>query len=289
VEQTGRPSPRINTQISTHNTHEQEPIVPSIAVRTPTEPVQINDIFELPPSPGSLAPSRTSRRNSVSTSSEHTRSGSKGSSKSVHLLREQLEIARLESHRRPHSFIVPRSILEELITASTILKDIRARNSEIDESEAAEYAAKACGSAKQLYATLAYIKKGAEICSLLDEGISDKDLPLKRVPNSKSRFTLYRQTGEEIKALAAWKDKYLENFDRIQWWMISPVFKDQEHYNLDDKAILPFINFESTPDANGKTQGAYSEVYPVCIHPAHHEFGEMSDSKVRQACLFKLE
>ena len=210
----------------------------------------------------------------------------------MHSLREQLEIARLESHRRPHSFIVPRSIQEELITASTILKDIRARNPEIDESEAAEYAAKACGSAKQLYAILAYIKKGAEICSLLDEGISDKDLPLKRVPNTKSRFALYRQTGEEIqeiKTLAAWKDKYLENFDRIQWWMISPVFKDQEHYDLDDKTILPFINFESTPDANGKTQGAYSEVYPVCIHPAHHEFGEMLDIKVRQPWLCTLK
>jgi hypothetical protein len=193
-----------------------------------------------------------------------------------------LEDARLESHLRPHSFIVPRSKQEELITVPTIIKDIRARNPDLDERQAAAYAAKACKCAKKLYAILAYIKKGAEICSLLDEGISDEDLPLKRVPNAKSRFALYRQTGERIHTLEAWKEKYLENFDRVQWWMTSPVFKEQEHYELDDKTILPFIHFESTPDANGKTQGAYSEVYPVHIHPAHHEFGTTSESKVWQ-------
>lgn len=282
AQRTSRPPPRIDTQIQPTNNPQEEPSVPHISVRTPTEPTQpSNDPFE-PPSPGSLAPSRPSRRNSESASSDRTRSDSKGSSTTVQLLREQLEAARLESYQRPHSFIVPRSTQEELITVSTILKDIQARNPDIDETEAAAYAAKACHCAKKLYATLAYIKKGPEICSLLEEGISDGDLPLKRISNAKSRFALYRKTGESIKTLEAWKDKYLESFDRVQWWMTSPVFEEQQHYDLDDKTILPFVPFEFAPAANGKTQGACSEVYPVCIHPAHHEFGQTSASKACQ-------
>jgi hypothetical protein len=131
------------------------------------------------------------------------------------------------------------------------------------ENQAAERAKKVCSSAKKLYATLAYIKKGPEICALLDEGISDQDLPFERKPNSQRKFSLYLRTGEPIKTLEAWEDKYLERFDRVQWWITAPIFKDKGHHDLDDKTILPFVPLDVSSEIPEKKQGGYSEVFPV--------------------------
>jgi hypothetical protein len=72
--------------------------------------------------------------------------------------------------------------------------------------------------------------------------------------------------------MTTWKPKYRENFDRVQWWMISPVFEEGEHYYLDEKAVLPFVPLDANEESLGTQQGGYSEVYPVRIHPAHHKF-----------------
>jgi hypothetical protein len=191
---------------------------------------------------------------------------------SEHWLKEQLENARIESPHQPHSFFVPRNVQEELITISHVAKDIQADNPGMAEEGAAELAKKVCTSARQLYATLAYIKKGPQICALLEEGISDEDLPFVRKPNSHRKFALYLRTGETIKTLEAWADKYLEKFDRVQWWMTAPIFEDKGYYDLDDKTILPFVPFDPGREIPEKKQGGYSEVFPVRIHPAHHEF-----------------
>ncbi|KAG4422124.1 hypothetical protein IFR04_004751 [Cadophora malorum] len=224
-----------------------------------------------PPSPQSLATPERSRRDSAA--SNRTRSNSKASSTSGHWLRDQLHDARIECPQRKHCFFVPRSVQEDLINEVSVSQDIQSHNPEINEHDAAAYAKLACESARQLYATLAYIKKGADICSLLKEGITDNDLPFVRKPNARSKFALYRKDGQPIKASEAWKEKYLEKFDRSQWWMIAPVFHFAEDlYELDDNMFLPFVPFDTTKDELAHKQGGYSEVYPVRIHPAHHTF-----------------
>jgi hypothetical protein len=70
--------------------------------------------------------------------------------------------------------------------------------------------------------------------------------------------------------MANWRTEYWENFDRIQWWMTAPVFEYGGHYSLDEKTILPYV-YPSDEDI-GEKRGGYSKVYPVCIHPAHHDF-----------------
>jgi hypothetical protein len=182
-----------------------------------------------------------------------------------------LEDTRLESPKRAHSFIVPKDAQERLITESTIADDIQAHNGNIGEKEAADFAKKACQHARCLYATLAYIKRGADICALLNEGITDKDLPLVRKPNDRNA-PLYRRCGNHVQTMTTWRPKYRENFDRVQWWMTSPVFEEGEHYYLDEKAVLPFIHLDANEASLGTKQGGYSEVYPVRIHPAHHKF-----------------
>jgi hypothetical protein len=172
---------------------------------------------------------------------------------------------------QPHSFIVPKDVQEKLITESTVANDIKAHKPDISEKEAADYAKKACQDARCLYATLAYIKRGAEICALLNEGITDNDLPLVRRPNDRNA-PLYLRGGNYVKAMEFWKPKYRENFDRVQWWMTSPVFKYGEHHFLDEKSVLPFVPLNSKDESLSKKQGGYSEVYPVRIHPAHHNF-----------------
>lgn len=224
------------------------------------------------PSP-SLEEPRLSRQES-NTSSKRSRSHSESSSIAGHWLKDRLEAARIECPRNPHSFLIPRDVQDELITVPNVTKDILATNPDIGEVNAAQYANNACRYARQLFATLAYIKKGSEICELLDEKLTDEDLPLVRKPDKRSKFTLRRKNGDPIPTMVRWKDKYLEKFDRVQWWMTVPVFGPGERYVFDAKTILPFVPFPEGVETQEKKQGAYSKVYPVIIHPAHHDFSD---------------
>ncbi|KAE9377375.1 kinase-like protein [Stipitochalara longipes BDJ] len=246
---------------------------PQITVAIPRSPPENEGIIETTPTQ-SLTPHHSRRNSGESSSSNLSRSDS-GGSKSVHWLKEQLENARLECPMRHHSFIVPKDVQESLITESTIAEDIQARSPDISEKEARDYAKTACQHARCLYATLAYIKRGADICALLNEGITDEDLPLVRKPNDRTA-PLYLRRGDLVlvKTMKTWKPKHRENFDRVQWWMTSPLFKYGEHYSLDEKAVLPFVSLDANEASLGKKQGGYSEVYPVRIHPAHHDFWE---------------
>jgi serine/threonine protein kinase len=201
-------------------------------------------------------------------------------------LKYLLKKSRMEVPRHPHCFIVPRCRQEELINVVTVAKDIRAQDLTITEDVALDIAKQTCQQARQLYATLAYIKKGADIRGLLDEGICDDDMPLVRKPHGDRQYALHRRDGNSFKAIDAletWDDNHLERFDRVQWWMTAPVFKLGGHYELDDKAMLPFIPFSPTDPVPEIKQGGYSEVYPVRVHPSHHKFWEKKSPSVVSA------
>ncbi|KAH8590923.1 kinase-like domain-containing protein [Bisporella sp. PMI_857] len=187
-------------------------------------------------------------------------------------LKEQLESRRIECPHRKHSFFIPQNTLEELITPSLVTRDIQTYKG-ITPAKALEHVKIACQSAQKLYAVLALVKKGSHISDLLDAQITDKDLPLER---RDSNFALYRKSknleDDPILVFADWTQKEREKFDRFQWWLTAPVFEDKEHYELDDKTILPFIPFQHRDDIKKPIQGGYSEVYPVRLHPAHHKF-----------------
>jgi hypothetical protein len=167
-----------------------------------------------------------------------------------------------------------------LITIPNIEKEIQDRDHFIGLAEVRNVAKEAFGLAPRVFAILACLKRGPEIRFLLREGVSDRDLPFERRRNQDGDFVLYRKSGEVIKTFESWSDVNVEEFDRIQWWMISPVFKVQGHYDLEDGTILPFIPFRTNSDTDQKKEGGYSEVYAAKIHPSHHNFWPHSELEV---------
>jgi hypothetical protein len=264
--------------------------IPKIAIRTATADLNLSDETEsqlkpvIPQAPStkeatlestiltkSLSTQRHLRRNYGEVSTSSFSISDSGNSKTVHWLCDQLQNARVENPLRPHTFFVPKDVQQDIITKAAIADDIQAHNTDITHKEAEEYAEKACQDARSLYATLAYIKQGADICALLEEGINDHALPLVRKPNDRNA-SLYLQNGNLVTAMTTWRPRHRENFDRVQWWMTSPMFEHGAHYPLDEKTVLPFIPLDAKDASLVKKEGGYSEVYPVRIHPAHHNF-----------------
>ena len=168
---------------------------------------------------------------------------------------------------------------QSLITPAIVQLEIESTG--LPAPEASKNATKTCKDAKQLFATLAYIEKASTICSFLEEGISDDDLPLSRTNSDEGSMLLKRTSGEPVEAFTGWDDEDMEDFDRIQWWMKAPIFEESEHKDLLSGNILPFIPLPSDEDVGESKQGGYSEVYAVRVHPAHHNFWESSSSEVR--------
>jgi hypothetical protein len=131
---------------------------------------------------------------------------------------------------------------------------------------------------------------GKVIVKLIDEGISDTDLPFSRVQahststgssNSQgmasSAYTLGRSSCPcdhhkkcGIKAFSRWKKMEMDCLCRDQWITLAPVFENLAHYNFEDNVILPFINDrEKFPEEIKR--GGYSEVWATRIHPAHQK------------------
>jgi hypothetical protein len=231
-----------------------------------------------------LSPSGFSARSSRGDSIYSYRSNSRDSSCSKNStagdsLSAQLRRARIECHQRPHFFIIPKCDQELLITIDNVETDIQARDHRTELAEIRRVAREACLIAPKVFAILACLKKGHEISLLLRDGISDKDLPLRR-RKVKDGYSLQRRPGEVIKTFESWSKRDIEEFDRIQWWMISPVFEDKGHYELENGTILPFIPFETNSETADKKEGGYSEVYAARIHPSHHNFWASSGSHV---------
>ena len=190
----------------------------------------------------------------------------------------QLRRARIEY---AHSYIIPVCKQKELITVANIEQDIRDRDDSIEEVEIKRVAQEACTIAPKVFAILALMKKGPEICGLLTDGISDEDLPLRR-KDKKGDFELVRGSGVPIETFEYWSGDEMEDFERIQWWMIAPVFKIREHHDLDERVSLAFVGFETNEETEKKKEGGYSEVFARRIHPSHHNFWERSESLVRK-------
>jgi hypothetical protein len=194
-------------------------------------------------------------------------------------LSAQLRRARVDYHRHAHQYLVPICKQKSLINIASIKQDIMEGDSSIEPVRAAEVAVKVCNIAPKMFATLAYMKRGHEICALLEDGVSDADLPLIGKKNDAGGFTLQKVSGVPIKIFGPWYDDAREDFDRIQWWMMAPVFKSKEYHELDESTILPFIPFEGNEETEKRKQGGYSEVYARRIHPSHHDFW---DSEVKK-------
>ena len=62
--------------------------------------------------------------------------------------------------------------------------------------------------------------------------------------------------------------------------MLAPKFKTLEHHEFEEDVILPFLALSEEEKKIRPKQGTYSEVFPVRIHPAHHDFWDTADNLV---------
>lgn len=196
-------------------------------------------------------------------------------------MRDNLYSEERECHLRTHDKIVPRSKLEALVTVASVTKDIQARDPDIEYDTALEYARQVCDPvkpAKQLYATLAHVNRGGDIAGLLNEGVCDEHLPL--AINASGEIEIQEKDGKPakiVKSLLGWKKRKVDDFDRCQYIMIAPVFKELGHYEFVKDTILPFLKLdEDIPPG----RGGYSRVFPVRIPSDHHNFLINSTSEV---------
>lgn len=135
-------------------------------------------------------------------------------------------------------------------------------------------------SRRRLFAILTLIDQIHQILPIIWENLWDSDLPftLQRTSSDSKPTTVIRTRDNiEVRCLRVWANFAKEAFDVYQWTVLSPFFHfpgssqgEAPHYELPDRAVVPFISAIST------SQGGYSTVYKTVVHPAHYSIGGVS-------------
>jgi hypothetical protein len=198
-------------------------------------------------------------------------------------MKEKLRQARIECMEGSLNYMVPICSLNTLVTNDCAREIIRNSNLNLEGEKIFEYAERICSSVKftQFFATLLSIKKGGDIRSLVDEGISENDLPIQRKLKDSRPFILESQAGNAIKTFDNWDVKSREKFAKNQQLITVPIFTEGEHHELHDWTRIPFIDFSRQDKHKKPKQGGYSEVFIRYLHPSHHNFWERLSLDVR--------
>lgn len=180
------------------------------------------------------------------------------------VLKDQLFDLRLG--KDDSEYFIPISSLKKIITKTSILNELcgtaasKLTPTEIEYIE--EHSSK-------LFTILVMIGKPDSIVEFLREDISDKDLPFRR--SSIGDKCLQHPLGTPLAVSSRWDVRDVDDFCRYQWTVNAPIFTNLQHANLERNVVLPFLEL---PAAYPTHQGGYSRVFPVRIHPDHHDFWE---------------
>jgi hypothetical protein len=200
------------------------------------------------------------------------------------------------------SWFIPIDVIRKLEEKGPVRKELRGIFPRMDRDPLDHYVHVICTKATKIFAILlaSSIDIQGAICELLDEGITDANLPFVRVPlygvereRRSSPYTLAKyehrncqtegHAGCGIKALSNWQDIEIKNLGRDQWLALSPIFKraskEVPHYRFEDATVLPFTEDDENNMEKMKC-GGYSEVWAVRIHPAHQDIIRSSDPSV---------
>lgn len=203
---------------------------------------------------------------------------------------------------------IPKKQLDNIITEESVYLELMEHFAHsFDEAKFKEYAAYICRdekvivrdgrvklkSYKPVFALLVMFNKTSEILDILGEDVSDLDLPLVEiVEGSYGRHRIGRRsrvhkihspdTNVHLWCFSKWSRVESESFLRYQWMMLAPFFRESEyndvqHYELHDSHILPWI--DRADDEYFEHQGGFGTVFPVHIHPEHHNFGDSEACK----------
>jgi hypothetical protein len=162
------------------------------------------------------------------------------------------------------NYFIPTSDIDELLDYPSILVELL--NCEYRDDEAQAYAGRILQAAQKTFAILVCTKMAGEIRGLLDDGMTDADLPL-TVDDTESSTVLISKHRLWL-STSRWTAPGRVAFLRKQWLMMSPVFAQiGEHFDLDDDCALPF-----TWGCSEEKDTGSSLIYIVRVHPSHWKF-----------------
>lgn len=125
--------------------------------------------------------------------------------------------------------------------------------------------------ATKVFAILVLIGEPDAIRDLLEEGLTDKYLPLH--PDD-AGVTLIADGGKRFSSFAKLGEQRISDFVEKQWIVLAPILDDSgKHTELDYRCALPFVY----SDPVGYTKS--SAIHKSKLHPAHYYSGSSTNSE----------
>src|SRR6266536_2331201 len=161
-------------------------------------------------------------------------------------------------------YYIPADKLSEIMSKSNVREELKRVEPTMDEKQLGKHTERIYSVAKNVHAAILYATRGEcgdDITRLLDEGITDVDLPLARTygqsdgVQSQTPWKLGRRnhcncdkpdhSSCGIKTISEWPNNYIQDLDRDQWALLAPVFEfdlgNVKKYEFHDWTIMPFI------------------------------------------------
>jgi serine/threonine protein kinase len=161
-------------------------------------------------------------------------------------------------------WFIPVDAIDRILTEQAIHEELD-RSTDLSAWDISLTSHKIWEHARKIFAILMSIGKGSLVSSFLNEGITDANLPI-NIPKGSSQ---QKEWITPIKSFGSWSSRELDDFRRVQWYFLSPIFTNArtQHYELDDNCVMPFIK-----DTEHEAQsGGFGDVWEVVIHPAHQK------------------
>lgn len=200
--------------------------------------------------------------------------------------------------RRERGEFLPKGMLCSLVNATSVAEELN-HTLTFTPEEVQSYTEKICSetevtrrsklkikSYRKIFALLVVIDSTKSIRQVLDEDVSDLDLPLTLVKYHGIAGLCRRDLASQSEGipLESLRKPYLsltklKNFAEYQWKLLAPFFSQDvdsevKHYKLNDKHILPFVPLDDMADEDTEREGGYGKVDLVDVHPDHHNFHE---------------
>jgi hypothetical protein len=208
-------------------------------------------------------------------------------------LENQLWDAQIEWPKGQNRYFIPADEQLRLIKTESIITELRRCMISLTREQLLKSADQIFDGAPRLFAILVYMSKSDCILSFLDEGLSDDDLPFIRAElkgnglgTGSFKLRSRRHPTRRIKCMDSWGRNAITSFDRDQWWMLAPIFKYKDgkrskekvrHWDLEDNCVLPLVDDQELK----ATDGGFSSVWGVLVHPAHQQLYKSKNPKVR--------
>lgn len=193
----------------------------------------------------------------------------------------RVQESRIEWPRESYSHFIPIDKIKIFEDEATVLKVLEFIFPETNSRDLTRYANAIASGLARIFTILLYYPtedNRSAILSLVDERVSDEDLPFARVypiPGTAYLLAGSRHNDREIETFKRWRSMEIMDLDRVQWIAQAPVFKKSEgkipaHLELNRNTVLPYQE-DGEFDVDLVKTGGYSDVWPVRIHPAHQQ------------------